>query len=95
MPPNHQAKWRRQNTKADRFHKIDFRRKQPPSIAMDLMYNHKRGKRNPYDPDRATPHYHESRPRKTQQPRKENLKLLAGSLSTLDSLLGEKVCRLG
>jgi len=67
-----------------------------PSIAMDLMYNHnvnERGKKaTRVTQTHTTPHYHdESRPRKPKLPSGENLKLLAGSLSTFDSLLGEKI----
>ena len=73
----------------NRFHKIDFK-KQSLSIAMDLMYNHNAWKSNP-DPDPTTPHYHEIADPQTQRTRNRNLKLLAGTLSTLDGFLWEKV----
>jgi hypothetical protein len=55
------------------------------------MYNHNAEKATRVTQTQTTPHYHKNQTIETQLPRKENLKLLAGSLSTLGSLLGEKV----
>jgi len=58
---------------------------------MDFNVQPERGKKQPLTQTHTTPHYHESRPSKNQARRKTHLQLLAGSLSTLGSLLGEKV----
>jgi len=57
---------------------------------MDFNVQPERGKSS-REPRPRRPHYHESRPSKNQARRKTHLQLLAGSLSTLGSLLWEEV----